>query len=174
MKKCKYCESPVKAKKMCSLHWTRVHKYGDPNFVKYDRHGLMGLPEYATWVTMKGRCSNPKNKDWPSYGNRGIRVCEPWRQSFRQFLDDMGRRPSNKYSLDRIDNDGDYSPENCKWATNREQSNNRRSNRHLKYNGAEKTIAEWSKFRGIEYATLHKRVTSRGWQIGQALEYEAR
>ena len=89
------------------------------------KHGF-STPEYRSWQGMKYRCYNPKSKSYQDYGGRGIKVCEKWKNSFENFLKDVGLKPSKEYSLDRIDVNGDYTPENVKWSTNKEQVLNRR------------------------------------------------
>lgn len=89
-------------------------------------HGLTKSVEYRTWRSMKERCYNPNNKKYKDYGGRGIKVCDRWLNNFENFHADMGPRPSKEYSLDRIDNNGDYMPTNCKWATIIEQRRNQR------------------------------------------------
>ena len=104
-----------------------VSKSGNQNSLKHGHTTWHSQsPEYRAWAKMKDRCKNPTNPEWKNYGGRGITVCERWRESFENFLADMGLRPSSELSLDRIDNDGNYEAGNCRWATKSEQTYNRR------------------------------------------------
>lgn len=92
-------------------------------------------PEYAAWAKMKDRCRNPLNAEFDAYGGRGISVCASWRGSFESFLLDMGLRPGDRFSLDRINNEGNYEPDNCRWATQSQQNANRRPYKHKRLAG---------------------------------------
>lgn len=117
---------------------------------------------------MVARCTNNRRKEWPRYGGRGVRVCERWLESFGAFLADVGLRPSTKHSLDRIDNDGNYEPGNCRWATATAQHRNRRDNYRITYRGQTYTRDEWSERTGIHRDTLRGRLR-RGWTVEAAL-----
>lgn len=124
------------------------------------KHGMAETSEFRIWSQMLGRCQNPKNNVFKYYGGRGIKVCERWK-TFSLFLSDMGKRPSG-LSLDRINNDGDYEPGNCRWATRKEQSRNSRKARILTVNGVSKCISEWSEVSGINpYAIVARK--RLGW-----------
>lgn len=126
-------------------------------------------PEYMTWNNMRARCSNHRRADYARYGARGIRVCERWDKSFDAFLADMGRRPSNRHSIDRIDSDGDYSPENCRWATDIEQIRNRRSSRTIVVDGKRIPLIEACQSAGLPYKSVWHRLRS-GWSEEAALK----
>lgn len=123
---------------------------------------------------MKQRCNYPKNKRYDRYGGRGIKVCERWNSNFLAFLEDMGKKPTNQHTLERIDNNGDYEPSNCRWATNLEQSNNRIDSVIIESNGVALTIRGWSERLGIKYKTLRQRLFVYGWSTEKALTYPTR
>jgi hypothetical protein len=120
----------------------------------------------TAWGQMIARCYDPEHPKYPRYGGRGIRVCDRW-ICRRLFLEDMGDRPEGN-SLNRINNDGDYCPENCEWASYTDQAQNRHDNRNLAFNGQTACITEWSRKTGIKRKTIEKRLQS-GWTIEQAL-----
>lgn len=125
-------------------------------------------PEYAAWAGIKQRCLNKKNRFYKNYGGRGITVCARWLNSFDNFCADMGPRPSPKHSIERVNNDLGYSPENCKWATKFEQTRNTRRNVILEYNGESKCLTDWALSVGIKDATLDCRI-KRGESLPYAL-----
>ena len=130
-------------------------------------HGMYGTPEYRSWQHMKSRCFNPNHKNYLDYGGRGIKVCDLW-LNFENFLADMGLKPTAKYSIDRIDNDGDYCPDNCKWSTQTEQVNNRRSNRLITIDDVTLTIAQWAKKMNISEQLIYGRL-KLGWSEYRAV-----
>lgn len=105
-------------------------------------HGKTNTTEFRTWMGMRKRCTDPNDYNYQRWGGRGITVCDRWMNSFENFLSDMGKRPRGT-TLDRIDNDGPYSPENCRWATNKQQARNRSSCRMETAFGETKTVADW-------------------------------
>lgn len=122
---------------------------------------------YHRWTGMIGRCTNPRNHAYADYGGRGITVCPQWRESFATFARDMGEPPPGT-SLERRDNHGPYSPENCYWATRDQQATNKRNNRWLTYNGITQTLGQWSRMTGIGHSTILHRL-KHGWTVEQAL-----
>jgi hypothetical protein len=122
---------------------------------------------YSRWQNMHRRVSSPGSRSWHRYGARGITVCERW-QSFENFAADMGPTFHPDLTLERIDNDGSYSPENCRWATRKEQQRNTSTSKRVTFRGHEKTTAEWSELLGIDRTTLLSRLR-RGWSTERAL-----
>lgn len=129
-------------------------------------HGMTHTAIYRLWCTMHDRCYNKNCKKYKDYGARGIVVCERW-HDVKNFVEDMGERPQGK-TLNRINNDGNYEPTNCEWATPLEQANNKRNNRWITYNGETLTVAQWGRKAGINPAAIIKRLF-RGWSIKKAL-----
>ncbi len=123
--------------------------------------------EYITWCGMKTRCYNPNEKEYNNYGGRGIIVCDRWLNNFSSFLEDMGQKPAPKYELDRIDNNGNYEPANCRWANRVTQQNNKRNNHLITYNGETKTLAQWAKDKGLDFDLLRNRL--KRWSVEDAL-----
>lgn len=130
-------------------------------------HGKTKSPEFNAWQAMWNRCENKNSAMFHRYGGRGIRVCRRW-EKFENFYEDMGPRPKNKKSLDRINTDGNYEPSNCRWASWSEQQNNRGNNRIISYNGKTQTMSQWSKEVGIEVRTIWYRL-NKGYSIKDAL-----
>jgi len=132
-------------------------------------HGMSDTPEFLCWTSVKTRCLNPNAANYKDYGGRGITICPEWLDSFEAFYADMGPRPSSRHSIDRIDNDGPYSPENCRWATPQQQRRNSRQNVMLTYKGRTMSLAAWAEDRNLAYHCLRSRLRL-GWSVELALE----
>jgi hypothetical protein len=139
-----------------------VRKHGDSR-------GLGPKTEYNAWWQMKSRCYNKNAGAYKRYGGRGISVCDRWIHSYESFLADMGRKPSPIHSIDRIDNNGNYEPTNCRWATPVEQSANTRRNIMLSYNGVTKPLGAFAREYGLNYATLAHRIKHLKMNVEEAL-----
>lgn len=135
----------------------------------HSTHGLSKHPLYKTWQAIKDRCYNEKNQFYEKYGEKGIIMCDEWKNSFETFYKDIGEKPSNKHSLDRIDVNKGYSKENCRWATIKEQNLNKTNTMKLSFNGETKTLYEWAKLLNIKPYTLYKRIYNQKWSTEEAL-----
>ncbi len=124
--------------------------------------------EFYTWRNIRRRCLNEHDPWFPSYGGRGIKICRRWQKSFRSFLIDMGRKPAPGYSIERKDNDGDYCPENCVWATGKQQQQNTRRNRLIEFNGESLCVTEWARRFDLHPMVIKSRL-ELGWTIKEAL-----
>ncbi len=131
------------------------------------KHGGSYSREYRCWDSMIRRCHGPSSEKREYYKGRGIQVCERWRD-FANFIRDMGVAPSDKHTIDRLDGDKDYQPDNCRWATPKEQARNRRDNTLLTYDGMTLCAKEWSEVMGVGYGTLLNRI-KMGWTVEQIL-----
>lgn len=154
---------------------TKARKWMLPNKVRKYVNGFTAASPshdrlYHIWFDMKRRCYQPQNKRWEKYGGRGIKVCPEWLDNFQTFFDwSMANGYDDNLTIDRIDMDGDYSPENCRWADKYQQANNRSNNHLLTYKGETKTMMEWSRSLGINYTTLRRRIRA-GWSVENAIE----
>lgn len=135
----------------------RDAKTAGRNKVLMRKHGARDTTEYRIWVGIKTRCFNKSAYEYPRYGGRGITMHPAWVSDFSQFLADVGRRPTGSYTLDRRDNNGNYEPNNVRWATKKEQANNMRSNLLITHGGRTQTLSQWADETGIAYETLRWR-----------------
>lgn len=133
--------------------------------------GLNRSPEYQVWKLMMRRCYDPKMEGYHNYGGRGIAVCDRWKEDPRAFIENMGKRPSRRHSIDRIDTDGPYSPGNCKWSTPKEQARNTRKSVWIEYRGQKRLLVEWADELGLAAGTIKERLR-RGYSIEDALNPE--
>lgn len=147
----------------CLSHSPRGHLFA--------QMGLSETKEYEAWHGMITRCYKSRNaRDHKNYQERGITVCDRWKNSFQAFLEDMGKHPGKGYSLDRIDNDGSYSPENCRWATRIEQMNNKRNNRVITYSGSDFTVAQLERKLGLPQKCLSKKLSYYHGDVEKAVK----
>lgn len=163
-------------------HWVCLHDSGDIYTIRESRlldGTCSGLGRrwgvypkrypraYASWLCMRNRCLNPKDKDYPNYTKRHISICSEW-GSFIAFIEDMGERPTD-LTLDRIDNNKGYSKENCRWLDRLGQCRNISRNRHIIYLGRSLCLVEWSEETGLKRSTIAKRIDKYGWSVEKAL-----
>lgn len=134
-------------------------------------HGQSRSVEYYTWQCMKTRCYNEKHSKYRHYGGRGITICDDWRNDFERFYADMGPRPAG-HSIDRINNDGNYEPSNCRWVPRAAQNANTRQNRLIEFRGETHTLAEWARRVGLPPTTLRGRL-QENWTIERAMTERA-
>jgi len=131
--------------------------------------GWRDTAEYRCWSRIKARCFNPNVPRFKDYGGRGIKVCDRWLNSYEYFLADMGRRPTDKHSIDRYpDNNGNYEPGNCRWATTEQQMNNRRNSKRLTFAGLTLSVMQWAERTGVRAGTLWGRI-QHGWSVERVL-----
>ncbi len=134
------------------------------------KHGLSYSRIYQTWADMKARCFNPNHRAFQYYGDRGITVCDEWKDDFQAFYDwALSHGYSDELTIDRIDANGNYEPSNCRWVTFKVQENNTRRNRYITYNNKTQSMAEWADELGIKYNTLSSRINTLHWPIEKAL-----
>lgn len=133
-------------------------------------HGGAAFPEYRVWYSAKMRCENPADPAFRDYGARGITMADRWKSDFGAFIADMGRRPTARHTLGRIDNDGPYAPHNCRWETYTQQARNRRISRNFEMNGVSQCLRAWAEQTGIPSHRLKHQVTRKGLTIAQAID----
>ena len=133
---------------------------------KMTTHGQSHTKAHRIWIAMRNRCLNPNNASYADYGGRGIKICARW-DSYEAFVEDMGQ-PEGSMQIDRINNDGNYEPSNCRWATIKDQSRNRRTTKRIVYKGRALCITEWADMTGISANVLRKRLYEYGWPMEEA------
>lgn len=164
----------IKAKGYCTKHWQRIRRNGDLELrIAYKGPRKYHQREYRIWEGMNERCYQPGNTSYPHYGAKGIEVCDRWRgpYGFENFIKDMGDRPSPRHSIDRIDVYGDYTPENCRWATPIEQACNRRNNAPIPGVNYDKSSKRWRARYRANGKNLSKLFLTREEAIDQRVEW---
>jgi hypothetical protein len=131
-------------------------------------HGKTGTREYRAWYSIKRRCNTSSYCNYKNYGGRGITVCDRWKDSFENFYADMGDAPEGT-SIDRIDNNGNYEPSNCRWATDKEQRRNMRTNHMITFSNKTQCVADWASELGISQSAIYSRLNKLNWSIEKSL-----
>lgn len=144
--------------KSCGCLMREVRESGDST----RKHGMRHSKEYEAWRHMRSRCTKTYDISYPRYGARGIKVCARWMESFEAFLEDVGPSPSPRHSIERLDSDGDYEPNNCTWATLEQQARNKRNTRYVEFGGQRKCLADWCDEFNVRYPVVASRL-DRGW-----------
>lgn len=137
-------------------------------------HGCSKKAIYKTWCLMIQRCEDKNIPIYKHYGGRGIKVCKRWRNSFEAFLNDMGDKPSPKHSIDRINVNKNYTPQNCRWVTFKQQASNKRNSLIISYNGEKMNLSNWATLYNISYDMLYQRIVRCGWDMQTALTKKSR
>lgn len=167
------CTNKYHAKGLCIKHYNRYLKYDDTSYTKTEKHSKNNTTEYYVWSHMKARCYNPNNKKYHRYGGRGITVCDRWKNSFLNFYEDMGDRPEGKNQIDRINNDGNYEPTNCRWVTYAENNRNRSTTKltiekareiREKYKNEAITQTELSHIYLVSIAVINQIIHNKIWK----------
>lgn len=163
-------EKVVNSSKLKSGHTKSCGCFAKDNGRKQlTTHGMVGTKVYKSWENMKKRCTNPNVPNYDRYGGRGITVCDRWINSFENFYLDMGDLPFANAQIDRIDNGGNYAPENCRWVTPSENGRNKRNNRNYTFNGKTLCVAAWAAETGISRDVIRTRLGRLGWSIDETL-----
>lgn len=143
-------------------------KVGIRSTKRQTTHNKSRTDTYHLWVTMRNRCNNEKYHHYSDYGGRGIKVCERWNTSYENFINDMGERDGKGLSIERIDTNGNYEPSNCRWATAKEQANNRRNTIYIKVGDKKETLSYWCEKYGLSKSMIYGRI-KRGEQKDEKL-----
>ena len=163
-------ECVVSASNLVSGHSKQCPQCGYKAMAKkVTSHGMTGTKLYGVWNTMKNRCSNPSVKSYRDYGGRGIKVCDEWLNADTFFKWAKATGYKDGMEIDRIDNNGDYTPKNCRWVTRTENANNKSINKVIEHEGMTKTLADWARYYGVNYKNL-SRLLIRGYTMDEAIE----
>jgi len=138
------------------------------------KHGLYKTKLYHVWEKMKSRCNNPSNRNYPDYGGRGIFIGNEWNDFLPFYQWSLKNGYKEGLTIDRINNDGGYSPDNCRWITRTENANNKRNNHWIEWNGENKTVAQWARLLDMKYATLFARLFISKMSLDEAMTREVK